>query len=224
MTSLQDIVRALALALGATVALATTGLATPAAAQEPKVMTSARTGQFSSLDPVKQFDAASHTLVSMVYSTLLRYAYLERPFKLEPDLLERMPELSADKLTYTLRLRKGVVFHDNACFPAGKGRELVADDVLYSLRRFADARLNTKSWFTMEGAVVGLDAYRAASARPGASADLSAVDIAGLKKVDSHTLTFEPSWPSSSCAPHRGSTCGHPCVPARCCSELTVSG
>jgi ABC-type transport system substrate-binding protein len=194
MTALQDLLRSLA--LGATVALAATGLAAPAAAQDLKVVTTPRPAQFSSLDPVKQLDDASTTLVRMVYSTLLRYAYLERPFKLEPDLLERMPELSADKLTYTLRLRKGVRFHDNACFPGGQGRELVADDVLYSLRRFADARLNTQSWFMMEGAVVGLDAFRAASAKPGAAADLSSVDIAGLKTIDSHTLTIRLTKPN----------------------------
>ena len=169
----------------------------PAAAQELKVLNYARTAQFESLDPVRQFDSQSHELVSLVYSTLLRYAYLERPFKLEPDLLERMPELSADRLTYTLRLRKGVFFHDNACFPGGKGRELVADDVLYSLRRFADANLNTKSWFTMDGAVVGLDAYRAATAKAGPGSDLAKFEIAGLRKVDSHTLTIRLTRPNA---------------------------
>jgi len=211
MTLLQDLIRSLA--VGATVAIVLSGVSTPAAAQEAKVLTVARTGQFDSLDPVRQFDSESHDLISMVYSTLLRYAYLERPFKLEPDLLERMPELSADRLTYTLRLRKGVRFHDNACFPGGKGRELVADDVLYSLRRFADANLNSKSWFTMEGAVVGLDAYRAATVKATVNADLSKFEIAGLRKVDSHMLTIRLTRPnplflfalataSSSIVPH----------------------
>ncbi len=185
------------LALAAAVAAMAGGLATPATAQDLKVLTVVRTAQFSSLDPVRQFDGASSDLVSMVYSSLLRYAYLERPFKLEPDLLERMPELSADRLTYTLRLRKGVRFHDNACFPGGKGRELVADDVLYSLRRFADANLNTKSWFMMEGSVVGLDDYRAATAKAGANGDLSKLEIAGLRKIDSHTLTVRLTRPSA---------------------------
>ena len=168
-----------------------------AAAQEPKVLHIARRAQFETLDPARVQDTASTDILALVYSNLVQVAYLERPFKLEPDLLERMPELSADKLTYTLRLRKGVVFHDNACFPGGKGRELVADDVLYSLRRFADANLNTKSWFTMEGAVVGLDAYRAATAKAGPGADLSTFEIAGLRKLDSHTLTIKLTRPNA---------------------------
>ena len=86
-------------ALCASAALATAFAQAPA---DLKVLNFYRAGGFESLDPVRQFDSESHNLISMVYSTLLRYAYLERPYKLEPDLLERMPELSADKLTYFL--------------------------------------------------------------------------------------------------------------------------
>ena len=179
--------------------LCATAAFTAAFAQTPtelKVLSYARTGQFESLDPVRQFDAVSHEAVTMVYSTLLRYAYLERPFKLEPDLLESMPELSADKLSYTFKLKKGVRFHDDKCFPVGKGRELTADDVLYSLRRFADANLNHKSWFLMAGAVVGMDEFHAASAKAGPTGDTSKLAIAGLQKVDSHTLTIKLTKPN----------------------------
>lgn len=161
-----------------------------------KVLNFYRAAGFESLDPVRQFDASSHDIIGMVYSTLLRYAYLERPYKLEPDLLERMPELSADKLTYTFKLKKGVRFHDNKCFPGGKGRELTADDVLYSLRRFADANLNLKSWFLMTGAVVGMDDFHAATAKAGPKGDTAKLPIAGLQKVDSHTLTIKLTKPN----------------------------
>ena len=168
----------------------------PAAAQQPKVLSYARTSQFESLDPPRQFDEASHELVSMVYSSLLKYAYLERPFKLEPDLLERMPELSADQLTLTFKLRQGVLVHDNKCFPGGKGRELNSDDVLFSLCRFADANVNHKSWFLMEGAVAGLDAYRAATAKAGPKADTSKLPIEGFNKIDGQTFTIRLTRPN----------------------------
>ena len=161
-----------------------------AVAQVPKVLSVARTAPFDSLDPQRQFDISSNDIVSMTYNTLLRYSYLERPYKLQPDLLEQMPQLSPDQLTYTFTLKKGIRFHDNACFPGGKGRELNSDDVLFSLRRYADARINTKSWFAMEGAVAGLDAYRAASAKAAAEADLSMADIEGLKRIDSQRFSI----------------------------------
>jgi ABC-type transport system substrate-binding protein len=168
----------------------------PAAADETKMLRVARTSQFDTLDPPRQFDGSSMDLVTLVYSGLMRYAYLERPYKAEPDLLAGMPELSADKLTYTLRLRKGVRFHDDACFPGGQGRELTADDVLYTLRRFADARINTKGWSVLEGKIAGLDAYRAATAQPGSKVDaLSKLPIDGLKKIDAHTLAIRLTRP-----------------------------
>lgn len=178
------------------IALSVPALPRDAAAQQPKVLNYARTTQFESLDPPRQFDSTSHELVSMVYSSLLKYAYLERPFRLEPDLLERMPELSADRLTLTFKLKRGVRFRDDKCFTGGKGRELTADDVLFSLRRFADANVNHKSWFLMEGAIVGLDAYRAATAKAGPQGDTTKLTVEGFKKIDSHTFTIRLTQPN----------------------------
>jgi oligopeptide transport system substrate-binding protein len=161
-----------------------------ASAQEPSVLTVPRLAQFDTLDPQRGFGVYTDQALRQVYSTLLTYSYLERPYKLEPDLLESMPALGADKLTYTFKLRKGVRFIDNACFPGGKGRELTADDVLFTLRRYADANVNNRSFFAMEGAVAGLDAYRAATAKAGPAPDLSKTDVAGLHKIDKYTFTI----------------------------------
>ncbi|MBC7664573.1 MAG: ABC transporter substrate-binding protein [Caulobacter sp.] len=185
----MNLVKMLAFALAC---LAATG----AQAAEPSVLTYARSASFESMDPPRAADETSSEVILQVYSTLLSYAYLERPYKLTPDLLESMPTLSADKLTYTFHLRKGVHFHDNACFPGGKGREVTADDALYSLKRYADARINSKSWFAMEGAVVGLDAWRAATAKAPADADLTKADIAGLRRIDASTFSITLTRPN----------------------------
>ena len=166
-------------------------LAPVASAQEPSVLTVPRLAQFDTLDPQRGFDQYTDQAVHQLYSGLLTYAYLERPYRLEPDLLESMPVLGADKVTYTFKLRKGVRFVDNACFPGGKGRELTTDDVLYSIRRYADANVNNRSFFAMQGAVVGLDDYRAATAKAGPAADTSKLDIAGLHKVDKTAFTIK---------------------------------
>ena len=152
-----------------------------AVAQEPKVLTIPRVKQFDTLDPAVASDGASGEILSLVYSGLLTFSYLERPYKLQPDLLAHMPELSADQRTYSFELKPGLRFHDDACFPGGQGRELDVDDVLYTLKRFADARLNTKTWFWLEGTMVGLDEFRAASAQPGF--DPARAEIAGFKRL-----------------------------------------
>ena len=153
----------------------------PALAQDTKVLTIARRAQFETLDPARIQDTESADLVSLVYSSLLRVSYLERPTRLEPDLLSRLPELSVDRLTYSFELKPGVRFHDNPCFPAGQGRELGAADVMYSLKRYADANINSKSWFLLAGAVVGLDDFRAASLKPGF--DAARTQVAGFKQL-----------------------------------------
>ena len=163
----------------------------PARAQEPSVLTVVQRSQFDSLDPQKEFDQASDLVLRQLYSTLLTYSYLERPYKLEPDLLESMPTVAADKVTWTFKLRKGVRFVDNACFPGGKGREITADDALYTIKRYADATVNNRSFFAMENSVVGLDAFRAATAKPGAAVDITKTDVAGLRKVDKYTFTIK---------------------------------
>ena len=172
-------------------------LVTPVArAQGPSVLTVPRADEFETTDPPGAFDEKSEQVQRQVYGTLLAYAYLERPYKLAPDLAEALPTLSADRLTYTFRLRQGVRFHDNPCFEGGKGREMTADDVLYSLKRYADAKLNRQSWFAMEGAVAGLDAYHAATLKAGPSADLTGTDVAGLRRIDAHTIAITLTRPN----------------------------
>ncbi len=173
-------------------AIVAAGLAaTTAFAAEPTVLTVPRLAQFDTLDPQREADVYSDGMLRMLYSTLLTYAYLERPYKLEPDLLESLPTLGADKLTYTFHLRKGVRFVDNACFPGGKGRELTADDAIFTFKRFADANVNTKSWAFMQGMVAGLDDFHAATVKAGPGVDYAKIDVAGLRKVDKSTFTVK---------------------------------
>jgi peptide/nickel transport system substrate-binding protein len=57
---------------------------------------------------------------------------------MEPDLAEAVPE-SPDKLTYVIKIRPGVRFHNTEKmqqqFPQVAGRELTAEDVKYSIER-----------------------------------------------------------------------------------------
>ncbi len=172
-------------------------LGTPVArAQGTTVLTVPRADEFETMDPPGAFDEKSEQVQRQVYGTLLTYAYLERPYKLVPDLAAAMPTLSADKLTYTFHLRKGVRFHDNPCFALGKGREMTADDVVYSLKRYADGNLNRQSWFAMAGAVAGLDAYHAATLKAGPTADLTGTDVSGLHRIDASSFTVTLTRPN----------------------------
>jgi len=144
-----------------------------------------RTAAHKSLDPQKQFDSASADLITSVYDTLLSYHYLKRPYQLTPNLAKQMPTLSEDRLTYRFELRQDAYFMDDPCFKNGKGRQLTVDDVIYTLKRFADYNVNTLSYGTlMQGYVRGMDEFRAETKKLGESnTDYAKLDISGLKKT-----------------------------------------
>ena len=119
-----------------------------------------RTDGPQSLDPVRGSTVYDNRAACQVYETLLQYKYLVRPPELEPLLLEEMPTISEDGLTYHFKLKKGVRFHDDPCFPDGKGRELVSKDVFYSWKRMADESNQPKSWWLYENTIKGFDEYR----------------------------------------------------------------
>ena len=113
-----------------------------------------------SMDPAAGSTSYDNRCITQVYETLLQYKYLARPLQLEPLLLAEMPTVSDDGLTYRFKLRKDVRFHDDPCFPGGKGRGLVADDVFYSWKRIADQNVSLRNWWIMENTIVGFDDYR----------------------------------------------------------------
>ncbi len=119
-----------------------------------------RTAGPGSLDPVRGSTQYDNIACSLVYETLLQYKYLKRPLELEPLLCKSMPEVSEDHLTYTFRLREDVYFHDDPCFEGGKGRQMTAEDVVYSWKRLADKGLGTKNWWLVTKAIQGFDEWR----------------------------------------------------------------
>ena len=125
--------------------------------------------KIKTLDPVNADDEYSIYEVGKVYENLVHYAYLKRPFVLEPQLAEAMPTISANKKVYTFKLKKGVLFQDDACFPSGHGREMVADDVVYSLKRIADPKNTSSGWWTLDGKITGLNEWRDESTKSGNS-------------------------------------------------------
>ena len=125
-----------------------------------KIFSYVRSTDPRSLDPQAQFDQTSSMFIQSVYDTLLTYHYLQRPYKLMPSLLEELPEISEDGLSLSLKLKRGVYFKDDKCFDGGRGRELVADDVIYTIKRFSDVNINNQSWFLLDETIEGLDKFR----------------------------------------------------------------
>jgi oligopeptide transport system substrate-binding protein len=143
------------------------------------------------LDPIFSDDVYSAIESARIYDTLLQYSYLKRPYQLEGCLAEGLPTISKDGKTYTFKIKKGVVFQDDNAFKAtnGKGRELVADDFIYSFKRLADPKLNSPQWWLLDGKVAGLNEWHDAQAK-NPKVDYTAA-IPGLKALDPYTLQIQ---------------------------------
>lgn len=68
------------------------------------------------LDPAYVDDGESSKVIVNVYEGLLKYA--DDSTQVEPCLAESLPDVSADGLTYTFKLRQGVKFQDGTDFNA----------------------------------------------------------------------------------------------------------
>jgi peptide/nickel transport system substrate-binding protein len=115
-------------ALGLMIALAlSTGRGGPAVAQAPDVAMTYLEGQVvTTIDPAKHADESSHHAVINMYDPLLYPKVAEGSMEPGPHVAASW-RISDGSRTYTFQLRKGIKFHD--------GRELTAEDVVFSLQR-----------------------------------------------------------------------------------------
>jgi peptide/nickel transport system substrate-binding protein len=92
-------------------------------------------------DPHLTINGKTHSTLSFVYSTLVRYkvgaGVQPGTFSVEPHLAARWEEL--DDTTYVFHLRRGVHWHNK---PPVNGRELVAEDVKFTFDRFLTEKGN----------------------------------------------------------------------------------
>ena len=143
------------------------------------------TDGIKTLDPVAMTDAPSHHIVHQMAELLVDF---DSDLNLVPELAESW-EVSEDGKTYTYHLRRGVRFHDDECFPDGKGREMTAQDVKYSFDRILDARALSKGSDYFRDRVVGAaDYYAATSTSPESVPDGG---VPGFRVVDDYTFAID---------------------------------
>ena len=184
----RDLVVAATVA-GALPALARTAPAAPAAGAGQKVLRYAFRVAETSLDPVRINDLYSRTLTPHIFEALYRYDHLARPVKVKPLTAEGEPQPSADFRVWTVRLRRGIYFADDPAFK-GKRRELVAQDYVYSLKRFADPANKSPGWPSFEAdKYVGLAQLRKTALDSKQPLDYDH-EIEGARALDRYTVRF----------------------------------
>jgi peptide/nickel transport system substrate-binding protein len=127
--------------------LCAVGACSPEARRDPDVLVVAVRSAPNRLDPRFANDEASVRLAQLVFSPLLDFG---DDLRVRPALAERID--NPDPLTYVVRLRSGVRFHD--------GRELTSADVAYTFSAFLDPAFESpfKGAYRSLQAVTALDA------------------------------------------------------------------
>ena len=144
------------------------GAASSAAQPGRKVLRYAFEVAETSLDPARISDIYSRTITPHIFEGLYCYDHLARPVKFKPLTADGMPQVSADFRVWTVKVKPGIYFADDSAFKGADGRkvrrELVAQDYVYSFKRFADPANKSPSWNGMENDhYLGLNELREAA-------------------------------------------------------------
>lgn len=111
----------------------------------------------ASIDPAFAKNQSVMWAVHQLYNTLVE---IDSQLNIVPSLATRW-EVSGDKKTYTFYLRNDVVFHDDACFPSGRGRKMTAKDVEYSFKRIVDKTVASPGAWIFNSKVDSVNGFKA---------------------------------------------------------------
>lgn len=115
--------------------------------------------EISTIDPVGCYDTVCFVPVTQVYESLYEFDYLKRPYTLRPLLAQSMPQVSSDRLTYTFKVKKGILYHSSAMLP--QNREVKAQDFINQIKRLAFlGSLNSRGFWLVDGKIKGLNEWR----------------------------------------------------------------
>lgn len=146
--------------------------------------------QYQTLYPAGITDVTSYHIANQVYEGLVKFN--PKDLAIKPCLAEKW-DVDASATTYTFYLKKGVKFHDDACFSGGKGREVKATDVEQAFKLLCiNSKENVNFPATFKDRVVGANAFYEAGK------DKAGGEIEGIKVMDDYTIKISLTEPSAS--------------------------
>jgi ABC-type transport system substrate-binding protein len=161
----------------------------PSAGAGTKVLRYAFRAAETSLDPTQINDIYSRILTGHLFEALYTYDHLARPARIKPNTATAMPQPSDGYRTWTMSVRPGIYFADDPVFK-GQRRELVAEDYVYTFKRFADPKLKSPTWTGLESEqLLGLAEARKRALDSKQPFDYDA-PIEGIRVLDRYTLQF----------------------------------
>ncbi len=158
-----------------------------AAADDTKVLRVALP-DIAYLDPQQISDLYSTRVASAIFEGLYQFDYLASPARVVPNTAVAMPDIVDGGLTWTIRIKPGILFAADPAFK-GKPRELVAQDYVYAITRRLDPNLKRGGDPAFTNLLLGARPVVDAAKKTG-RLDYDA-KIEGLRAIDRHTLRLQ---------------------------------
>ena len=111
----------------------------------------------ASLDPAFAKNQSTMWPAHQLFNTLVE---IDDSLHIVPSLAKSW-DISDDKTVYLFHLRTDVFFHDDPAFANGKGRKMVASDVVYSFNRIIDKQVASPGSWIFNGKVDSLQPFLA---------------------------------------------------------------
>ena len=180
---------------GGLAALAALPAAAAPAPRGPKVLRMAFPTAEAGFDPPRVGDQTSFAVLGAIFESPLTFDYLARPALLKPNTAVALPEVSDNFRRFVVTLKPGIFFADDPAF-GGQPRELVAQDYVYSVKRFYDPAITTERLYVFENAkLLGLSELRKAAmaARTPFPYD---VEVPGIRALDRYRFEIRLAEPN----------------------------
>lgn len=134
-----------------------------------------------SLYPHGITEVVGHRITNQVYEGLVQFN--TKDLTVDPLLAESWT-VDSSATVYTFKLHKGVMFHDDACFKGGKGREMKAQDFEYCLNLLCTPDVKNSGFSFFRDIVKGASAHYDGIK----SGNTSLGNVEGVKAIDDYTL------------------------------------
>ena len=158
-----------------------------------KVLRYAFMSSETGFDPAQLTDVFSRYVTCNIFDAPLRHAWFGDG-AVEPNTLSQMPTVSSDFTTFTFHLKPGILFTPDAAFN-GKPRELVAEDYVYSFKRFYDPRWKSQVYGALEPyGITSLQKLRDQAIKSGHFDYDTQID--GIRTLDRYTWQIKLSKPA----------------------------
>ena len=149
------------------------------------------TEEIRSIFPLSLSQASAHRIASQIYQGLVRFDPVD--LSVRPSLAESW-EIDASGTIYTFHLRKDVRFHDDPCFPDGKGRPFTSNDVIYCFTQLCTDRPDNQFFWLFQDNILGANSYFASTS----NGVVPPEGVKGIAAPDEHTVRITLDHPMAT--------------------------